>query len=232
MKYFTPAEAPVYVNRGNKAFVDFTKSFSGAVILDVGCGIGGNANLIKEFNPSAKIYGITLSQAEQVAASKNMEKCWIRDIETQTLDILKGYSFDMILFCHVLEHFRNPRECLLKFLPFLRPEGAIFVAVPNVLFWRQRWQFCLGKFDYTDGGTLDCRHLRFFTFPTVETQLFPQRGPLRVKKKEASGTVPLWILRRYIFPEKLSEKIDRLGSRAAPNLFGSQIFIEAMRGGA
>jgi hypothetical protein len=46
-------------------------------------------------------------------------------------DALGGRSFDLVLFCHVLEHCSNPEEMLVDVKSLLNPaEGALYIEVP------------------------------------------------------------------------------------------------------
>src|SRR5690606_32596844 len=103
--------------------------------------------------------------------SRWMERCWVLDLEQAlTADIL-ARKYDAILCSHVLEHLRNPAELVERLVGLLRAGGEIIIAVPNVLFWRHRARFAMGRFEYESGGTMDETHLRFFTYETADTYL-------------------------------------------------------------
>jgi SAM-dependent methyltransferase len=47
-------------------------------------------------------------------------------------------NFGSILLSHVLEHMRDPHAALCRLRPALRPDGSLYVAVPNAQsFWRR-----------------------------------------------------------------------------------------------
>jgi hypothetical protein len=129
----------------------------------------------------------------------------------------------------VLEHLRDPAAVLAHFTLLLRKDGEILIAVPNVLSWRNRLQFLGGDFEYESEGALDDTHLRFFTYFTADKFLLSKSPCLELAHKTVSGSVPLWWLRRYVFPRRLTEYFDRWGCRHLPNLFGGQVLIRAIK---
>lgn len=217
-----------YSNSGNPFLVDLL-DIECTTILDVGCGAGDNARLIKQRVQERKVFGITLSSAELELASREMERCWVADIEKPDLGFLEGLKFDAIMFSHVLEHLRQPAQVIDHFLRFLKPGGLLLIAVPNVLVWSQRFKFITGKFEYLQAGVLDNTHLRFFTYLTADRYLCAGVPALRITSKQVTGSVPLWFMRRYVFSSRISAWLDRLGCKFWPNLFGDQILIKARK---
>jgi SAM-dependent methyltransferase len=217
-----------YSNTGNPALLAMLSGESGTV-LDVGCGSGDNARLSERLGFRRKFYGITLSPAECQAAATAMTQCWVEDVETSSLQCISGQTFDAIMFSHVLEHMKDPSSVIAKFLPHLQPKGQILIAVPNVLVWRQRLQFILGRFQYDEEGILDRTHLRFFTYFSADQYLIDGNADLKLIEKSVDGNVPLWFLRHRILNANLRRWCDRAGCRILPNLFGGQILLKAER---
>lgn len=221
-------KSKIYSNAGNFELIKLiSKSFG--TVLDIGCGSGDNANIISSRYSNLEIYGITYSHAEAEVACKHMKKCWVFDIRSSFPPELNELTFDCLIFSHVLEHIENPGEVLARFLNLLRSGGQVLIAVPNVLSWRMRLQFMKGNFKYEPVGVLDETHLRFFTYFTADEYLLAKAKSLKVISKTASGSVPLWWLRRYILPPTWSQQIDEWGCRNWPNLFGEQILIKAVK---
>jgi 2-polyprenyl-3-methyl-5-hydroxy-6-metoxy-1,4-benzoquinol methylase len=218
----------VYANAGNPPVLALLE---GAVqrVLDVGCGAGDNAALIKRRYPQAHVSGVTISAAEASAAQSVLDACWVFDIETELPETLKHATFDTLVFSHVLEHLKNPAQVLARFVELLQPGGQVVIAVPNVLNWRQRYQFLCGRFEYASAGVLDDTHLRFFTYYTAAPYLLADCPELTVTHQSAQGGVPLWWLRRYLLPADWCAAIDRFGSQRWPNLFGGQVLIRATK---
>lgn len=218
----------VYSNQGNPPLIDLLgKGYNR--LLDIGCGAGDNAALIKSRNSECDVFGITHSAVEAELAQRHMTQCWVFDIEDKLPDDLAHQSFDVLIFSHVLEHLRDPAVVLARFSRLLRSGGQVLIAVPNVLSWRMRLQFLRGNFEYESAGELDDTHLRFFTYFTADQYLLSKSPDLEVTYKAASGSVPLWLLRRYAFPRRWAEYIDQWGCHHWPNLFGGQVLIRAVK---
>ena len=218
----------VYSNSGNSPLLDLLdKEFDS--VLDIGCGAGDNAALLKSMNHECDIFGITYSASEAALAQKHMTKCWTIDVEENLPDDLSNQTFDALIFSHILEHLRDPAEVVVRFSRLLRRGGQVLIAVPNVLSFPTRLQFLLGNFLYQPSGVLDDTHLRFFTFFTADQYLLSESTDLTLTHKVATGNVPLWLLRKHVFPQHLSRHIDQWGCRHWPNLFGSQILIRAVK---
>lgn len=217
----------VYRNAGNAPLIGL---LSGGCcrILDVGCGAGDNSALIKTARPDCEIYGITHSLAECRLASRWMADCWIFDIEKPLPADIAYPQFDALIFSHVLEHVRDPAVVLARFLELLREGGEVLIAVPNILSWRTRFKFLCGRFEYESSGPLDDTHLRFFTYLTAERYLLSSEA-VEPLDKTVSGSVPLWWLRRHLFPTAWSKRIDEWGCRHWPNLFGDQVLLKARK---
>lgn len=224
----TPPAERVYSNQGNPPLIDLLGKGC-ARLLDVGCGAGDNAALIKSRYPECDVFGITHSAAEAELAKKHMKRCWVFDIEDEIPDDLAEQSFDALIFSHILEHLREPAVVLHRYSRLLRNGGQTLIAVPSVLSWRMRVKFLFGDFQYESAGVLDDTHLRFFTYFTADQYLLLKSPDLKLTNKLADGSVPLWWLRRHVFPRRWTEYIDQWGSRYWPNLFGGQVLIRAVK---
>lgn len=223
-----PVPDRVYSNQGNSPLIDLLGK-GGKRLLDIGCGAGDNAALIKSRYPECDVFGITHSAVEADLARRHMAQCWVFDIESELPADLVNKPFDVLIFSHVLEHLQDPAVVLARFSRLLRSGGVVLMAVPNVLSWRMRLQFLRGNFEYESAGVLDDTHLRFFTYFTADQYLLSKSPDLQVTTKAASGSVPLWWLRRYVFPRRWAEYIDQWGCRHWPNLFGGQVLIRAVK---
>jgi 2-polyprenyl-3-methyl-5-hydroxy-6-metoxy-1,4-benzoquinol methylase len=70
----------------------------------------------------------------------------------------------LIPCCHVLEHLRWPERLLIALKPLLTPRsGQLLVALPNVLFYKNRVRLLCGQFEYADSGIMDASHFRWLT---------------------------------------------------------------------
>ena len=129
-------------------------------VLDVDCGGGAMAVWLKH-ERGCEVTGITNSLAEAEQARGCLDRVVMADLNT--LDPQPLGRFDCIVCSHVLEHLIDAERLLMAFRDALSPEGVLVVALPNVLFWKQRLEFLLGRLRYTDGGLMD-RTRRGFGF--------------------------------------------------------------------
>jgi GT2 family glycosyltransferase/2-polyprenyl-3-methyl-5-hydroxy-6-metoxy-1,4-benzoquinol methylase/glycosyltransferase involved in cell wall biosynthesis len=82
-----------------------------------------------------------------------------------------GQQFDVIVAADVLEHLRDPMQCLMNARELLAPEGYLVVSIPNVGHNSVLASLFSGRFPYQSRGLLDRTHLRFFTRHDFETIL-------------------------------------------------------------
>ena len=224
----TAATERIYRNQGNQPLLRLVDS-PVRNVLDVGCGAGDNARNIKSGHPGVVVHGLTRSAAEATVARANLDRVTVCDLELGLPEEATRSRYDLVLFSHVLEHLTDPARLVAEAEKVLEPHGAILIAVPNVVGWRQRWEFVSGRFDYRESGVMDSTHLRFFTYHNVET-LLSQSAALRVVAKAADGGIPLWLLRRHVLPETWAAAIDRWSVRNWPNLFGDQVLLKLKPG--
>lgn len=213
-------ESRTYSNAGLPELLDLIMP-SERRVLDVGCGCGDNARLLQQRGKS--VTGITVSPDEAEIARPFMEQVLVGNVETMELPF-EPEQFDAVLLSHVLEHLVEPEQFLRRLSPHVRRGGHIYVALPNVLFYKQRIEFLLGRFRYADSGLMDRTHLRFFTYVTARE--LARGAGYKVTFSKALGAVPLGPLRRLA---GTNAHIDRAASRALPNLFGYHILVVARR---
>ncbi|PTX60478.1 methyltransferase family protein [Kordia periserrulae] len=95
-------------------------------LLDIGCGTGDFLAIAKKRH--WEIAGVEPdAQARKIASKKTATK-----IETnEYLSQIPNESFDAITMWHVLEHVPNLSEQIQTLKRLLKPNGTIFIAVPN-----------------------------------------------------------------------------------------------------
>lgn len=187
-------------------------------ILDVGCGTGVLGAKLKELDASRFVAGITHSEAEAFEARNVLDQVLVENLETSRFDEIG--AFDCIVCSHVLEHLRNPAQVLTRLRGALAAGGTVLVALPNVLYWRQRLRFAAGHFQYTAGGVMDSTHVVFFDWITAQ-QLIADAG-LRLLSSTADGGFPG---SRFFGP--VGELLDSVSLRLAPGLVGTQFVLVA-----
>jgi SAM-dependent methyltransferase len=224
-----PLSKRVYENSGNPLVIDQIDPGCRRV-LDVGCGAGDNARLLKSRLPDCEVFGITQSETEAERARAYMTRCWVGDIGDEIPHYLEQERFDCIVFSHVLEHLGHPAEVVGRLSTLLHEGGQVVIAVPNVMFIKMRLQFLRGDFEYSpEGGILDDTHLHFYTYFTADRYLLGGSADLRLTKKLVDGYVPQLLLRGRVIPHAMGSAIDRWGLRHWPNLFGYQIVLAAVK---
>jgi len=188
--------------------------------LDCGCGAGDNARLLVSWGWD--VVGITLSPDERSSASKFCRSTYLHDLESGIPGNAKG-PFDLIVLSHVLEHLLNPGRVLQDAQRVLVPNGVVAVALPNVLNWRYRRQFVLGRFEYEEGGIMDNTHVRFYTYESGKRLL--EANGFRVIVSTVDGSFPLRYVRKAL--PRAARYIDGLACQLWPGLFGWQLLYIA-----
>ncbi len=189
-------------------------------ILDIGCGAGNLGHAIKSADKFCKVEGITYSPVEKKLAEQYLDKVLCVDIN-KDLPYFE-YLFDCIIFSHILEHTYYPDKILVHFSKFLKKDGIIIIALPNILFFKQRIEFLKGHFKYSpEGGLMDDTHFRFFDWETADDLAL--HSGLKIIKKQAEGHFPFPLLRKY-FPA-VAHTIDDFFVKRYPGLFGFQFIL-------
>ena len=207
----------IYENQGFPELVNLVGTQPSRV-LDIGCGSGPNLRLLKERGHAAT--GLTLSETEARIVEKLGLSCRVWDITTETLPF-PVQSFDALIFSHILEHVAWPEVVLRRYTKLLKPNGKVYVALPNAMQFIQRWQFLLGRFRYTETGIMDHTHLRFFDFLTAR-QLVENAG-LEIVQHFGLGQFPMGPFREWL--PGLSAGADRLVSDCCPGLFAFHLIV-------
>ena len=190
-------------------------------ILDVGCGTGALGKRLLQ-DPKRYVAGITYSEQEAGIAALCLSQ--VVCAELNNFDFSSFGKFDCVILSHVLEHLYSPRSVLERLKCVLGPESVIIVALPNVLWWRQRIQFLLGRWRYAEWGILDKTHFRFFDRQSAE-QLLVDSG-YEILKRRFDGPFPLLKPVRPLIG-RWAENIDHFTSTHAPGLLAFQFAFVA-----
>lgn len=104
-------------------------------LLDFGCGKGRFMSYA--FKKGWDVYGVEPSKTSfNLARHRHGNRVFV---SLKQIDIEE--KFDVITLWHVLEHIDEPLETLKQIRSYLKPEGRLFIAVPNI----ESFQARLGK---------------------------------------------------------------------------------------
>jgi SAM-dependent methyltransferase len=97
-----------------------------AEVLEVGCGTGGNLNLLAKYG---KVYGVELDDTAREYARKRGIGTILPGSLPDEIP-LTGQLFDLILMTDVLEHVGEDHVALERLYPRLKLGGYILITVP------------------------------------------------------------------------------------------------------
>jgi SAM-dependent methyltransferase len=216
----TTVEKKSYKNLGNAAVLRHIPN-GAQTILDVGCGAGDNARILA--TAGKVVDGITLSDSERDDAKRFCRNVVIHNLENGLPAQVSG-PYDCVLCSHVLEHICWPERLLADIRSRLHKDGLLLVALPNMLFWKNRWRIFTGILEYQESGLMDNTHFRWYSFTSAQRML--SRNGFEILSAQAEGSFPI-PLRRRIFPQTLTKPIDGWASALFPGLFGLQMIYTA-----
>ncbi len=203
---------------------------SASRILDIGCGTGSLGGRLREIQERV-VVGITYSQVEAGRASTHLSQVVCTDLNNYDFSPLG--TFDCVVMSHILEHIYSPEDLLQRLKSVLNSESRIVVALPNVLFWRQRLEFLFGRWRYRDWGILDRTHFRFFDRPSSRRLL--EDSGFEILRSKDDGPFFFVFMKTTPAPLKplfgpIAKKLDRVLCKIAPGLFAFQfVYLARLR---
>jgi len=148
-----------------REILDFVPS-TAKFILDVGCGTGRFAALLKERN-QATVWGIEQSAHAAGLAGEKLDKMFHMSVD-EVYPVLGESRFDAIIMLDILEHLNDPGEVVARLRPFLKKDGVMICSIPNVRYFKTMRDLLLfGEWEYQESGILDRTHIRFFTYKSI-----------------------------------------------------------------
>lgn len=134
-------------------------------VLDVGCGAGMTAKLIRDFYPNATVFGIELDPELAETAREHSAEVFegpLDDDKIQTC-IEKAAPFDLIICADVLEHMIDPAAALQRLAKLMTDDGYLITSVPNVRHISTFWNLGVkGRWPQNERGIHDATHLHFY----------------------------------------------------------------------
>lgn len=104
-------------------FVKQTIDLKNKDICEIGAFDGLLLSLFKKNNNN--VFGYELNDDARVYAKKKY------DIDLKENFLESKSKYDIIILSHVIEHFREPKEILIKIKSMLKENGFIYIEVPN-----------------------------------------------------------------------------------------------------
>jgi 2-polyprenyl-3-methyl-5-hydroxy-6-metoxy-1,4-benzoquinol methylase len=129
-------------------------------VLDIGCGRGAGAPLLRQRGAS-ELVGVELDEEYAASARERYDDVLVGSVE-EGIDF-PAARFDTVICHDVLEHLYDPWSVVAQLSPILAREGRLHVSLPNARH-RKVWLPLVlrGRFAYAPEGLMDVTHLRFF----------------------------------------------------------------------
>jgi SAM-dependent methyltransferase len=138
-------------------------------VLDVGCGTGASAELLRARGPE-RLIGIEINPEAAAAARGSYDEVLVGPAE-EVLPRLNE-RFDTVLCYDVLEHMVDPWRVLAEIARVSSPGARLHVSVPNARHVSLLLDLAVrGTFNYQPWGHRDDTHLRWFTPRDLETAI-------------------------------------------------------------
>ncbi len=127
-------------------------------LLDVGCGSGYLAKLLKARVPGLVVHGMDISSVALERARNYTDQVWQVDLDKTDLPVPSD-QYDTVTCIEVLEHLYDPNHAMREIARVLVPGGSTVVTVPNLAYWRYRLDLIRGR---VPQPAVDPRHLQQF----------------------------------------------------------------------
>jgi SAM-dependent methyltransferase len=148
----------------------------GSSLLELGLGHGRSTSLFARH----------FTRYQVIEGSSEMIQRFRSRFGATDVDIVQGYfedfdtneRFDNIGMGFILEHVDDPGVILRRYRSFLKPDGSVFIAVPNRESLHRRFGHAAGllpDLEVLSKADLDFGHQRYFSLTTL-TQLVTQEG--------------------------------------------------------
>lgn len=129
-------------------------------LLEVGCGVGGQSNILLRRFPHLKLTGIDFSEKQLEVAKKNLaqrhhdqNRFELLHMDAQNMDF-ESNSFEGAFLCWVLEHVPDPARVLSEVRRVLKPGSPVYITeVMNSTFFLDpyspnMWTYWMAFNDY------------------------------------------------------------------------------------
>lgn len=199
-------------------------------ILDVGCGTGSNIKLLKKF-------GQVLGLEPEKSMAEYCQKNDLKVVNCKVEDYQELRKFDLITAFDVLEHIKDDRQIIQKFVNLLNKDGYILITVPvKKILWsrhdlayhhyRRYEEVDIQKLFQDDFKLIYVSYYNFFLFPFIFVGLKLKNI---LKSDQMAAKLPNkftnWLLYRIFSSEK------QIISRRKRFPFGVSLIVLAQKNG-
>ena len=165
-------------------------------LLDIGCSLGYALQAAADLGLEAK--GLDLNESL-------LEPCRERGLDVQVGDVAGPYpfadaSFNIVLLKHVFEHTPDPRAALRELRRVLKPGGGIFIAVPNLDYFKAR--LIPKKYYYFQPDSGGRHHFVYYTMKLLRrlvndegfrtVRVYPHLWHRNVGRRDVLANFALW----------------------------------------
>lgn len=112
--------------KSKRTLIEHQTKIKNGNLLDIGAGTGAFANVMQQAG-----WHVTGLEPDEKARQIALQKFNITFQLPNTLYNLDNEQYDAITLWHVLEHVHNLHGYMRKFYELLKPNGKLFIAVPN-----------------------------------------------------------------------------------------------------
>ena len=199
-------------------------------VLELGCASGYLSEMMA--HQGCEVVGVERESEAALMAKRFCRQVIVGDLNVLEIIPYPQESFDVLLLADILEHLVDPLVVLQRFVGYVKENGRIILSIPNVANWAIRWELLNGKWNYTDGGSMDRTHLRFFTRKTIR-ELVKMAGLTIVQEDVTQGLYHFALYRatvhRILVHLGLHHRLAYRLSRTWPELWAFQFLIVARR---
>lgn len=134
-------------------------------VLEINCGIGSTLMSLKNIFKNVELYGMEKNK-NMAKVSKGICNLVVGGVDEMEESYDENF-FDYIILGDVLEHCITPWLVLRRISKYLKPNGRVITAIPNINYIEVINELAKGRFSYLNTGILDINHLRFFTLSEI-----------------------------------------------------------------
>lgn len=131
-------------------------------VLEFGCANGRLGAACKVLHPGLRWTGVDANPSALAEAATRLDDVVSMDLDSPDANLL-GSGYDVIVFGDVLEHLRDPGECLRVAHSVSEPRARLLTCIPNMAHVSVIERMLAGDLSYDAAGLLDSTHLRFLS---------------------------------------------------------------------